>query len=262
MLAVITALAGIGVLSMAYNYRDFAYYLTTNMMYYKKQISTLEAEANQRSRFNARQRAIVDSLQRSSDWLGRKVETLERKIENHKLSFKREVDVYLHGYGKEITVRRTWERGSSLVKKKKDVACMVIHDFVDIARDTTLPDSYHEFKHAGSPWYIDQLLIMLHYEYWIIDGGGGICVGVPLKMTTWTNHYQLVITKVEKIVRCGGARSGGTKYHEYWLGTANDTSHWIMSLKPETENLSRLRLGSKYLERILDSLALQSYYVD
>lgn len=261
-LAVIVALAGIGVLSMAYNYRDFAYYLATNMMNYKKQISTLEAEANRRSEFIAKQRNKVDSLQRLGDSLGWRVKSLEMKIDKHKLSFKREVEIDLQGYGKEITVQRDWEWGSSLIKNEKTIARMVIHDFVDFAEDTTFPDSYRKFRQPGSPWYIDKLLNRLDYESLIITGGGADCLGIPLQMSTWVNGHQVVITKVDKNVRCGDQKSGGTRQYEYWLGAANDSSRWIMSLKPETSNLSRMGLGVKYLERMLDSLALQSYYIN
>ncbi|HLP43040.1 MAG TPA: hypothetical protein VK465_16150 [Fibrobacteria bacterium] len=106
LLAVTIAFAGIGVLSVVLNYRDFAFYLATNVMSYKKQIFDLEEEANRRSRFYADQRGRFESLQRTNDSLRRKVESLERKIESHKLSFKREVNVAVYGYEKEITVHR------------------------------------------------------------------------------------------------------------------------------------------------------------
>lgn len=186
-LAVIAALAGVGVLSMAYNYRDFAYYLAANMMNYKNQISTLEAEANQRGGFLAMQRKKVDSLQRLGDSLGWRVKSLEMKIDKHKLSFKKEVEIDLPGYGKEIAVQRDWEWGSSLIRKEKTIARMVIHDFVDFAEDTTFPDSYRKFRQPGSPWYIDRLLNRLGYESLIITGGGADCLGIPLQMSTWIN---------------------------------------------------------------------------
>lgn len=261
LLAVVATLAGIGALSLAVNYRDFAFILASHMMNYKWHIRALEGELAHRGKSHAEQIHLAGSLRRANDSLGWKIGSLERTIESHKLSFKKEVDIRLHGYADEITVLRTWERGVSLVKRGKRFADLVVYDFVDIGKDTALPDAYRQFKRPESPWYIDPLLSRLHREARIMDGGSWNCMEEPLRMKTWINPFQIMITKVEKTARCEG-ESGGTKHHEYWLGTAKDTGQWIMSLKAETGTMSRLGLKGNYIEKMLDSLALESYYLD
>src|SRR5690606_14451262 len=93
-------------------------------------------------------------LKTVADSMARKMEAIERRIEENKMKFRREVLMDIYGFKRDLTVQRNWERGSTLNWRGTEIARVELHNFWDIPADTGLPASYMAFYHSGKRWYV------------------------------------------------------------------------------------------------------------
>lgn len=258
LLAVVVVLSGTGVLSMTVDWREVTDLYFAHASGYKRYIAELEAESRKRNRAHVDRLAENARLKAVNDSLAREMKALERKIADHKMAFRREIMLDIYGFKRELSVTRDWERGSTLKWKGIGIARVVLHDFWDIPPDTSLSPAYTEFLRAGKPWYVREMLNRVHLNSRLGVADGTECPLQPVSLDTAMNKYGVLITKLTLARDCGsGPRPG---FEEFWLGTAADSSRWILELKPDVESLRKLGLGPAYLGKVLDSLMFSQYH--
>jgi hypothetical protein len=103
-------LSGIGVLSLTTSWRDVAYLYFAHASSYKRYNEELEREARKRNQAHIDRFAENKRLMAVNDSLTREMEKIERRIEENKMKFRREVMMDIYGFKRDLSVQRDWER--------------------------------------------------------------------------------------------------------------------------------------------------------